>query len=80
MLVAFYHTEDEGVMAIHTSLSLLHSHFPCIPASLVGRLILSHFILKIRHLVIDNQMCVKFCFQIRTKIERKGCSQCGLPN
>jgi hypothetical protein len=50
----------------------------CIPTSLVGRLILSHFIIMFRHLVIEKRMCVKFYFQIRTKTESKGCSQCQI--
>jgi hypothetical protein len=29
MLIAFYRAEDEGAKEIHTSLNLLHSHFPC---------------------------------------------------
>jgi hypothetical protein len=29
MLIAFYRTKDEGAKEIHTSLNLLHSHFPC---------------------------------------------------
>ncbi len=43
----------------------------CIPTSPIGRRMLSHFILRFHHLVVGKRMCVKFCFQIKTKILKK---------